>query len=127
MAVIRTRKDSTPSDEVPSGGAGGKAPSAPVDRTRSVVRQRPSQAPRSGARTPGRASIPGGAPLSTSNESGSFARDTITELKRVVWPTKEDVRAGTIVTVGMLIFFSLYIFGLDFLVEQFFKMLGFYN
>lgn len=127
MAVIRTRKDSSPSDEVPSGDAGGKTPTAPIDRTRSVVKPRGSQVGRTGPRTPGRSAIPGGAPLSTSNESGSFSRDTITELKRVVWPTKEEVRAGTVVTVGMLIFFSMYIFGLDFLVEQFFKMLGFYN
>ena len=32
-----------------------------------------------------------------------------------------------VVTIGLLIFFSLYIFGLDFLAESFFKLLGFYN
>ncbi len=126
MAVIRTRKDSDPSGDVPSGVGGGSTPATPTDRTRSVVKA-PAPAVRR-PRTPGRAAIPGGtSAASTSGSSGSFVQDTITELKRVEWPSKEKVRAGTIVTIGLLIFFSMYIFGLDFLAEQFFMLLGFYG
>lgn len=126
MAVIRTRKESDPSGEVPSGPGTGETPAAPVDRTRSVVKAQAPAVRR--PRTPGRAAIPGGASASaTSGDSRSFVQDTIAELKRVEWPTRDKIQAGTIVTVGLLIFFSLYIFGLDFLAERFFLLLGFYG
>jgi preprotein translocase SecE subunit len=54
----------------------------------------------------------------------SFIQDTITELKRVVWPSQEERIAGTIVTIGLLIFFSLYIFGLDRLITVLFNALN---
>lgn len=125
MAVIRTRKESDPSGDVPSGPVEGSAPAAPVDRTRSVVKT-PAPVQRQ-PRTPGRAAMPGSASVADTSDSRSFIKDTIVELKRVVWPTKDEVRSGTIVTIGLLVFFSLYIFGLDFLAESFFKLLGFYN
>jgi preprotein translocase SecE subunit len=126
MAVIRTRKDSDPSGEVPSGAGTGNTPVTPPDRTKSVVKSQVPAVRR--PRTPGRAAIPGGTSAATSSgASGSFVQDTITELKRVEWPSKDKVRAGTIVTIGLLIFFSLYIFGLDFLAERFFMLLGFYG
>jgi preprotein translocase SecE subunit len=71
--------------------------------------------------------MPGGAPLAASDDSRSFVSDTLAELKRVVWPSKDEVVAGTVVTIGMLLFFSLYIFGLDKLASSFFKALGFYS
>ena len=46
-------------------------------------------------------------------DSKTFLQDTQAELRRVVWPSRDDVRAGVIVTVGLLVFFSLYIFVLD--------------
>ena len=46
-------------------------------------------------------------------DSKEFLRDTVAELRRVVWPSREDVRAGVVVTIGLLVFFSLYIYGLD--------------
>jgi preprotein translocase subunit SecE len=125
MAVIRSRKGSDGSGDAPSGPVEGSTPAAPVDRTRSVVK---SPAPVQRApRTPGRAAMPGGAATHAPDTSRNFFRDMITELKRVVWPTRDEVQAGTIVTLGLLIFFSLYIFGLDFLAERFFQSLGFYN
>ena len=124
MAVIRTRKDTDTSGEAPP-GAVESTPVVPTDRTKSVVK---TSAPvvRS-PRTPGRAQMPGGAPLATSGDSRSFVKDTIVELKRVVWPTKDEVVAGTVVTIGLLIFFSIYIFFLDYLAESFFKAMGFYS
>ena len=125
MAVIRTRKDSDTSGEAPPGAAAESAPVVPADRTKSVVK---TAAPVVRApRTPGRAQMPGGAPLATSGDSRSFVKDTIVELKRVVWPSKDEVVAGTVVTIGLLIFFSIYIFFLDYLAESFFKAMGFYN
>lgn len=56
----------------------------------------------------------------------AFVQDTIAELKRVVWPTREQVRSGVIVTIGLLVFFSLYIFGLDRLFSAIFTALGLY-
>lgn len=125
MAVIRSRKGSDASGDEPSGPDAGSPPASPVDRTRSVVKS-PAPAQRA-PRTPGRAAMPGGAAMNTSDSSRNFFRDMITELKRVVWPSREEVQAGTIVTLGLLIFFSLYIFGLDFLAERFFQTLGFYQ
>ena len=56
--------------------------------------------------------------------SKTFLQDTIAELKRVVWPSQEQRIAGTVVTIGLLIFFSLYIFGLDRLISVIFTLLG---
>ena len=56
----------------------------------------------------------------------AFVHDTIAELKRVVWPTREQVRSGVIVTIGLLIFFSLYIFILDRGFSALFTALGLY-
>jgi preprotein translocase subunit SecE len=57
----------------------------------------------------------------------AFVHDTVAELKRVVWPTREQVRSGVIVTIGLLVFFSLYIFGLDRLFNAIFTALGLYQ
>ena len=56
-------------------------------------------------------------------DSRTFLQDTMAELRRVVWPSRDDVRAGVIVTIGLLVFFSLYIFGLDQLISAFFRLL----
>lgn len=96
----------------------------PIDRTKSVVNQggRPTARP---TRTPGMVNRPN--PQQQTAQSGSpkdFFRDTAAELKRVVLPSKEDRAAGTIVTLGMLVFFALYIFGLDSLMRVIFIALG---
>lgn len=125
MAVIRSNKGSDESGDDPSGVAAGSTPNVPVDRTRSVVKT-PAPVQRA-PRTPGRAAMPGGASMSAPDSTRNFFGDMVTELKRVVWPTRDEVQAGTIVTLGLLVFFSIYIFGLDFLAERFFQSLGFYN
>lgn len=50
-----------------------------------------------------------------------FFSDIKTELKRVVWPSRQEVQAGTIVTVGLLIFFALFISGLNAIFDQLLK------
>jgi preprotein translocase SecE subunit len=53
-----------------------------------------------------------------------FVDDTVAELKKVAWPTPQERVSGTIVTIGMLLFFSMYILGLDSLFRVIFIKLG---
>ena len=55
-----------------------------------------------------------------------FINDTLAELRRVVWPARDTVQSGTIVTIGLLIFFGLYIYGLDRAIEWIFSAVGLY-
>ena len=119
MAIVKT----TTRETGKSGSAGESTETAaPLDRTKSVVRQggRPSARP---TRTPGVINRP---QQGTSKPAGpkDFVSDTVTELKRVVWPTKEERVSGTIVTIGLLLFFALYIAGLDSLARVIFVGLG---
>jgi preprotein translocase SecE subunit len=132
MAVIRSRKDELPSEVGTTGDAGNSTPLAPVDRTKSAVAGRNTAATAAG-RAPLERQGPRGpvARTTASQQSGptdarSLINDTRAELNRVVWPTEEEVRAGTIVTVGLLVFFSLYIFVLDYAADWVFHALGLY-
>ena len=139
MAVLRSRKDSLPSDVVPGGDAGGSTPpstpAAPVDRTKSALQSSNTAAhagagkvlPERANRTPGAIRTNATAQSGSPSDPRTFINETLAELKRVVWPTNEEVRSGTIVTVGLLIFFSFYIFVLDQLAEELFTALGFYG
>lgn len=42
-----------------------------------------------------------------------FLRDTRAEMRRVSWPTANEVKNTTIITLVAVIFFSLYLFGVD--------------
>ena len=55
---------------------------------------------------------------------GTFIQETRTELTKVKWPTRDEVQSGTIVTIGLLLFFALYIFGADYIVSWLFHALG---
>jgi preprotein translocase SecE subunit len=57
------------------------------------------------SRGPARASIP--ARLS------QFLRDIRRELKNVSWPSATDVKNTTIITIIAVIFFAVYLFGVD--------------
>lgn len=118
MAIVKT----TTRETGKSGSAGESTPTVPLDKTKSVVRQGGSPAARP-TRTPGVINRP---QQGTSKPAGpkDFVSDTITELKRVVWPTKQDRISGTIVTIGLLLFFALYIAGLDSLARVIFVGLG---
>lgn len=126
MAIVRTTpKESNTSGTGPNGN-GASSAAAPIDRTKSVVQQ---SANRTVARQPGtRPAVANRAqaPAKTGSKPSAFISDTMTELRRVVWPTKAEVQAGTIVTVGLLVFFSLYIFGLDYLTNWLFHAIGLY-
>ena len=42
-----------------------------------------------------------------------FVRDTRAEMRRVSWPTANEVKNTTIITLIAVIFFALYLFGID--------------
>ena len=57
-----------------------------------------------------------------------FLRDTRAEMRRVSWPTAKDVKNTTIITLVAVVFFALYLFGVDrvlaFLLERLKTALG---
>lgn len=112
MAIVRTTKET---------GTTGTAPPAPADNTKSVVAKTSRVPARTAMRRP--AAAPG-APVQGSRSPRDFISDTIAELRRVVWPTHREVEAGTIVTIGLLIFFAAYIYGLDMIVRELFIAIG---
>jgi preprotein translocase subunit SecE len=121
MAIIRTTNNETPSGGFPpNDGEPGKERTSP---TKSVVSQR-KKASAARSITP-RQQLPG--VQVQSNSSRSFFADTMTELNRVVWPTKEEVTSGSIVTILLLFFFGIYIGLLDFAAQGLFNMLGLYK
>ena len=132
MAIVRTTpKETNTGGTVPptdTPGAGSSDAPVKVDRTKSVVRPagRAVSTAKPGPRAPGRATAQGGNQVLAKGGSKSFVNDTIAELRRVVWPNTETVRSGTIVTIGLLIFFGLYISGLDLAAQWLFKTLGLY-
>ena len=42
-----------------------------------------------------------------------FLRDTRGEMRRVSWPTANEVKNTTIITLIAVVFFALYLFGVD--------------
>ena len=57
-----------------------------------------------------------------------FVRDTRGEMRRVSWPTLNEVKNTTIITLVAVVFFALYLFGIDrvwaFLIDRLFTWLG---
>ena len=57
-----------------------------------------------------------------------FLRDTRAEMRRVSWPTAKDVKNTTIITLIAVVFFAIYLFGVDrvwaFLIERLRVLLG---
>jgi len=49
---------------------------------------------------------------------GEFIGRVRDELKRVTWPTKTEVYATTLVVILTSMFFGLYLFGIDLLLNQ---------
>lgn len=57
-----------------------------------------------------------------------FLRDTRAEMRRVSWPSAKDVKNTTIITLVAVVFFALYLFGVDrvwaFLIERLRTLMG---
>jgi preprotein translocase SecE subunit len=45
--------------------------------------------------------------------TAQFLRDTRAEMRRVSWPTANEVKNTTIITLIAVVFFALYLFGVD--------------
>ena len=45
--------------------------------------------------------------------TATFVRDTRAEMRRVSWPTANEVKNTTIITLVAVVFFALYLFGVD--------------
>jgi preprotein translocase subunit SecE len=59
------------------------------------------------------------------NELRTFFAEVKSELKKVTWPSKQEVYATTIVVILTTIFFGFYLYGLDLLMSQLFtRVLG---
>jgi len=60
--------------------------------------------------------------------TAQFLRDTRAEMRRVSWPTANEVKNTTIITLIAVVFFALYLFGVDriwsFLIEHLRTLLG---
>jgi preprotein translocase subunit SecE len=60
--------------------------------------------------------------------TSQFVRDTRAEMRRVSWPTANEVKNTTIITLIAVIFFAIYLFGVDrvwsFLIEHLRTLLG---
>jgi preprotein translocase subunit SecE len=60
--------------------------------------------------------------------TAQFVRDTRAEMRRVSWPTATEVKNTTIITLIAVIFFALYLFGVDrvwaFLIDRLRTFLG---
>ena len=58
----------------------------------------------------------------------TFGSDVRSEMRRVTWPTLKDVQNTTIITIIAVIFFALYLYGVDhlftLLVTQLERLLG---
>lgn len=49
---------------------------------------------------------------------GNFLHDVREEMRRVSWPTAKEVQNTTIITIIAVIFFAVYLFGVDLLIVQ---------
>jgi len=60
--------------------------------------------------------------------TAQFLRDTRAEMRRVSWPTPNEVKNTTIITLIAVVFFALYLFGIDrvwaYLIEHLRTLLG---
>src|SRR5690349_13495052 len=54
-------------------------------------------------------------------ELKTFFSEVKTELKKVTWPSRNEVYATTIVVIVTTIFFGFYLYGLDLLMTQIFS------
>jgi preprotein translocase subunit SecE len=59
------------------------------------------------------------------NELKTFFIEVRSELKKVTWPSRQEVYGTTIVVILTTVFFGFYLYGLDLLLSQLFtKVLG---
>ena len=52
------------------------------------------------------------------DEGKAFLGEVRSELKKVTWPSKQEVRSTTLVVIATSIFFGFYLWGLDLVFSQ---------
>ena len=55
---------------------------------------------------------------------GAYLRDVRGEMKKVTWPSKNDLTKTTIAVVIISLFFGMYLFGVDFFFARIFQRIG---
>jgi preprotein translocase subunit SecE len=55
-------------------------------------------------------------------ELKQFFTEVRAELKKVTWPSRQEVQATTVVVIATTIFFGFYLYSLDLLLSQLFSM-----
>ena len=59
---------------------------------------------------------------------GQFLHEVRLEMRRVTWPTRDEIQNTTVITLIAMVFFAAYLFGVDeiwaFLIGQLTKLLG---
>jgi preprotein translocase subunit SecE len=55
---------------------------------------------------------------------GAYLRDVRGEMKKVTWPSKDDMIKTTIAVIVISLFFGIYLFGVDFIFARIFKQIG---
>jgi len=55
---------------------------------------------------------------------GAFLRDIRGEMKKVSWPSRNDMIKTTIAVIVISLFFGIYLFGVDFIFVRIFRQIG---
>jgi preprotein translocase subunit SecE len=55
---------------------------------------------------------------------GAYLRDIRGEMKKVTWPSRNDMIKTTIAVIVISLFFGVYLFGVDFLFARIFQQIG---
>lgn len=55
---------------------------------------------------------------------GAYLRDVRGEMKKVTWPSKNDMIKTTIAVIVISLFFGIYLFGVDFIFSHIFRQIG---
>jgi preprotein translocase subunit SecE len=56
---------------------------------------------------------------------GAYLRESRGELKKVTWPSKNDLVKTTIAVLVISLFFGIYLFGVDFIFTRIFRQIAY--
>ena len=56
---------------------------------------------------------------------GAYLREIRGELKKVTWPSKNDLIKTTIAVLVISLFFGIYLFGVDFIFTRIFRQIAY--
>jgi preprotein translocase subunit SecE len=54
----------------------------------------------------------------------AYLRDVRGEMKKVTWPSKDDMIKTTVAVIVISLFFGVYLFGVDFIFSRIFQRIG---